>query len=174
MTAAPGRGDEAVTGDGGGTLHSATPSRVAPHDEGAATPGTAPSPYRLLICPPLGDDDLNGLFAASWPGHWHIGFQRQLEHSLLWVAAEREGRLCGYVKAVGDGGVHAFLLDTTVHPAERRRGLGVQLVRRAADEARRRGARWLHVDFEPHLAEFYARCGFRPTAAGVRRLDGPG
>ncbi|MFC4492963.1 GNAT family N-acetyltransferase [Streptomyces ovatisporus] len=134
--------------------------------------GGATPPHRLLICPPLGDDELNALFTASWPGHRRTGFQRQLRHSLLWIAAVRDGELRGYVKVVGDGGVHAFLLDPTVHPAERRRGLGAELVRRAADEARRRGAEWLHVDFEPHLSRFYARCGFRPTSAGLLRLDG--
>jgi GNAT superfamily N-acetyltransferase len=80
------------------------------------------------------------------------------------------GELVGYVNVVGDGGVHAFLLDTTVHPSARRQGLGVRLAHRAADEARRAGAHWLHVDHEPHLTGFYARCGFAPTAAGLRRL----
>lgn len=86
--------------------------------------------------------------------------------------AGRDGRgeLVGYVNVVGDGGVHAFLLDTTVHPSVRRQGLGVRLVHRAAEEARRAGAHWLHVDHEPHLTGFYARCGFAPTAAGLRRL----
>ncbi|WP_412101902.1 GNAT family N-acetyltransferase [Kitasatospora purpeofusca] len=66
--------------------------------------------------------------------------------------------------------MHAFVLDTTVHPDERRRGLGMRLVQAAADEAKARGAEWLHVDYEPHLESFYGRCGFRPTAAGLRRL----
>ncbi|MFG2982280.1 GNAT family N-acetyltransferase [Streptomyces sp. NPDC048258] len=52
-----------------------------------------------------------------------------------------------------------------MHPDERR-GLGVRLVRAAAEAARERGAQWLHVDHEPHLGTFYAECGFRPTAAG--------
>lgn len=80
------------------------------------------------------------------------------------------GDLVGFVNVVGDGGIHAFVLDTTVHPSVRRQGVGVRLVRRAADEARRAGARWLHVDHEEHLSGFYARCGFRATAAGLRRL----
>ncbi|MEV5677847.1 GNAT family N-acetyltransferase [Streptomyces sp. NPDC052179] len=81
------------------------------------------------------------------------------------------GRLVGYVNVVGDGGVHAFVLDTTVHPDEQRRGLGRRLVTTAAEQARARGARWLHVDYEPALAGFYAGCGFRPTAAGLMALD---
>ncbi|SCK16882.1 Acetyltransferase (GNAT) domain-containing protein [Streptomyces sp. WMMB 714] len=141
-----------------------------PHE----TDGGAAPRHTLLVCPPLGDEELNALFSASWPDHRSTAFQRQLRHSMLWVAAVRDGRLDGYVKVVGDGGVHAFLLDPTVRPDERGRGLGAKLVRRAADEARRRGAEWLHVDFEPHLSRFYARCGFRPAPAGLMRLTGPG
>ena len=33
-----------------------------------------------------------------------------------------------------------------------------------------RGAEWLHVDYEPHLAPFYTAAGFRPTEAGLIRL----
>jgi hypothetical protein len=30
---------------------------------------------------------------------------------------------------------------------------------------------WLHVDFEPHLDEFYHKCGFKETRAGLIRLN---
>ncbi|MER5203811.1 GNAT family N-acetyltransferase [Streptomyces sp. NPDC002825] len=122
---------------------------------------------------PLSDDELNALFRAAWPGHRDTDFGPVLARSLLRVTARRAGRLVGYVNVVGDGGVHAFLLDTTVHPDERRQGLGVTLVRTAAEAARARGAHWLHVDYEPHLTAFHERCGFRPTAAGLMALDGP-
>ncbi|MFJ4184813.1 GNAT family N-acetyltransferase [Kitasatospora sp. NPDC089509] len=124
----------------------------------------------LTVCPELADDELDELFGASWPGHRPRSFGPVLARSLAWVAARRGGRLVGFVNVAGDGGVHAFILDTTVHPDERRRGLGVRLVRAAAEEARARGAEWLHVDYEPQLESFYARCGFRPTAAGLMRL----
>jgi GNAT superfamily N-acetyltransferase len=81
--------------------------------------------------------------------------------------------LIGFVNVAWDGGAHAFLLDTTVHPDFRRRGIATELVRRVAEAARARGAEWLHVDFEPHLETFYRGCGFAPTAAGLLRL-GPG
>ncbi|MFF0474281.1 GNAT family N-acetyltransferase [Streptomyces sp. NPDC004284] len=118
----------------------------------------------------LTGDELNALFRAAWPGHRDTDFGPVFARSLLRVTARRAGRLVGYVNAVGDGGVHAFLLDTTVHPDERRRGLGGALVRAAAAAARERGAHWLHVDYEPHLAGFHERCGFRPTAAGLMDL----
>ncbi|WP_308368788.1 GNAT family N-acetyltransferase [Streptomyces sp. ISL-36] len=120
---------------------------------------------------PLTGAELDELFHASWPGHQDTDFGPVLARSLLRVTARREGRLVGYVNVVGDGGVHAFVLDTTVHPDARRQGLGVALVRAAAEAARERGAHWLHVDFEPHLTVFHERCGFRPTSAGLMALD---
>jgi len=47
------------------------------------------------------------------------------------------------------------------------------LVERCAQEAKRKGIEWLHVDFEPRLAEFYRRCGFTDTKAGLRNLKLP-
>jgi GNAT superfamily N-acetyltransferase len=122
--------------------------------------------------PALADDELNKLFGASWPDHRPTSFAPVLARSITWVAARRAGRLVGFVNVAGDGGAHAFVLDTTVHPDERRQGLGVRLVRAAAEDATAAGAVWLHVDYEPHLESFYARCGFRPTAAGLMPLAG--
>jgi GNAT superfamily N-acetyltransferase len=124
----------------------------------------------LRVREALTDPMLNELFAAAWDGHRDRAFGPVLERSLTWVSAWRDGRLAGFVNVATDGGVHAFLLDTTVHPDEQRRGLGRRLVVTAAEEATRAGMDWLHVDFEPHLADFYAACGFAPTGAGLRRL----
>lgn len=63
-----------------------------------------------------------------------------LERSLTWVTAHTDaGELIGFVNVAWDGGVHAFLLDTTVHPDHGRRGVGTGLVRRAAEASRGRG-----------------------------------
>ncbi|MCX4750876.1 GNAT family N-acetyltransferase [Kitasatospora sp. NBC_01287] len=124
----------------------------------------------LAVRPELTDVELNELFGASWPAHRPTSFARMLSRSLTWIAARRGSRLIGFVNVVGDGGAHAFVLDTTVHPDERRQGLGIRLVRAAAEAAKTHGAQWLHVDYEPHLESFYEQCGFRPTAAGLMRL----
>lgn len=94
-----------------------------------------------------------------------------LLRSLTWVGAYQDEGLVGFVNVAWDGGVHAFLLDPRVHPTFRRRGIGTELVRRAARVARRCGVEWLHVDFEPALKPFYDACGFRPTEAGLIRLQ---
>ncbi|MFJ6105315.1 GNAT family N-acetyltransferase [Streptomyces sp. NPDC092359] len=59
------------------------------------------------------------------------------------MTARHSGRLVGHV--IGDGGAHAFLLDTTAHPGARRTGLGTALVRAAAEApggAARTGSTW--------------------------------
>ena len=91
--------------------------------------------------------------------------------ALTWVGAFSNDQLVGFVQVCWDGGTHAFVLDTAVHPDHGRRGIGKQLVLTAAEEARKAGCEWLHVDFEPHLTAFYLdACGFRPTDAGLLKL----
>ena len=131
----------------------------------AATPAIL---YRLS--PPADSDDLNALFAAAWPGHTPRNFAPILAHSLAYVCATQGALLVGFVNLAWDGGIHAFLLDPTVHPTQQRQGIGRQLVALAAEEARRRNLHWLHVDYEPELEPFYRACGFQHTAAGVIRL----
>jgi len=92
-------------------------------------------------------------------------------HSLGWVCLRRAGQLIGFVNVAWDGGAHAFLLDTMVVVAERRRGHAASMVKLAADKAKDAGCEWLHVDFEPHLRDFYIGVsGFRLTDAGLIAL----
>lgn len=100
--------------------------------------------------------------------------QRLNRYSIFWVTAEDDAGLVGFVNVVGDGGVHAFILDTVVSPERQGEGIGRTLIQVAASEARDRGCAWLHVDFEPELEEFYfEHCGFRSTQAGLLRLSNP-
>lgn len=117
------------------------------------------------------NDELNKLFALSWPCHAAKNFQLLLRHSLTYLCAYRENQLIGFINVAWDGGIHAFILDGTVHPNLRRRGVGLELVRRAAEIAQKHGIGWLHVDYEVHLKTFYERCGFKSTEAGLLRLD---
>ncbi|MEV4535346.1 GNAT family N-acetyltransferase [Asanoa sp. NPDC049518] len=103
------------------------------------------------------------------PDDW---WDRVHRHSLGWVCARQGGALVGFVNVAWDGGSHAFVLDTVVDQVVRRQGVGARLVRLAADQARAAGVAWLHVDFEPHLRDFYLdACGFTPTHAGLIALD---
>ena len=123
----------------------------------------------LLVNPPVSEEETALLFEAAWGGQAPDS-PSSLDRCLAYVCAYRDGRLIGFVKLAWDGGDHAFILDTTVHPDHQRCGIGGRLVGRAAEVARRSGVEWLHVDYEPHLEVFYARCGFRPTQAGLIHL----
>jgi len=123
------------------------------------------------INPPVENAALNALFNAAWGRHGATDFQAQLQHSLLYVCAYAwPTELVGFVNVAWDGGIHAFLIDTTVHPDWRRRGIGRTLVLCAVDAARREGMHWLHVDYELQYESFYRECGFTPTLAGLIRL----
>lgn len=115
-------------------------------------------------------EELNALFSAAWGSPHSRDFTAILSRSLAHIGAYQEGRLVGFVNVAWDGGIHAFLLDTSVHPDMQRQGIATRMIRRATSLARERGAEWLHVDFEPHLAGFYRACGFRPTEAGLIKL----
>ena len=126
------------------------------------------------VSPAVDDEELSELHGRAFGSSgttllpWS---QRLRQHSLLWVTAEDDSGLIGFVNVVGDGGLHAFVLDTVVAPERQGEGIGQKLVETAAVEARARGCHWLHVDFEERLTGFYLdACGFRSTAAGVRRL----
>ena len=94
-------------------------------------------------------------------------------HSLGWVVARDGGALVGFVNVLWDGLVHAWLQDTMVAAAARRRGIGRRLVELARDEARRAGCETLHVDFDDDLRGFYLEaCGFTATNAGLIALQG--
>ncbi|MBY3466134.1 GNAT family N-acetyltransferase [Rhizobium laguerreae] len=114
--------------------------------------------------------ELNALFSAAWGSPHNRDFTAVLSRSLAHIGAYQDDRLVGFVNVAWDGGIHAFILDTSVHPEMQRQGIATRLVREATRVARERGAEWLHVDFEPHLTGFYRACGFRPTEAGLIKL----
>jgi len=129
-----------------------------------------PEPVTIQIDPFPQDTDLAALWQSAWGDPGPASFQPILQRSLCHVTARSGARLAGFVNVATDGGVHAFILDTCVHPDFRHRGIATLLVKTATDTARQRGAKWLHVDYEPHLETFYGACGFRPTKAGLIAL----
>lgn len=116
------------------------------------------------------DVQLRGLWLSAWGDGGPESFQPVLARSLGHVGAYEGKMLVGFVNVAWDGGVHAFILDTSVHAEFQRQGIALRLLERAGELARERGAEWLHVDFEPRLEGLYRRAGFGPTAAGLKRL----
>lgn len=121
--------------------------------------------YRIK--PKLGDSDIKPLFKAAWPAEDDSTYEPVLARSLTYVCAYDGDELVGFVNVAWDGGIHAFLLDTTVHPTYQHQGIGTELVKQAAREAKRKGCHWLHVDYDAHLEGFYEGCGFTATKAGL-------
>ena len=127
-------------------------------------------PPRIVAGGSITNRELNSLFGATWVDHEPRDFKPILARSLVYLTVREGTRLIGFVNVVSDGGCHAFLLDPTVHPSFRRRGIGTRLLQDAAHAARAHGAEWLHVDFEQKLERFYVGAGFRLTAAAVWNL----
>ncbi len=118
----------------------------------------------------MSNEELNHLFLAAWPDHQWRDFNPILNRSLTFVCAYQSSQLVGFVNLAWDGGIHAFILDTTVHPEVRRQGIGIKLVKQAIEIAQAKGVKWVHVDYEPHLRVFYQKCGFEHIEAGLMAL----
>lgn len=122
-------------------------------------------------------DDLDGIEASDLAGFWegwpvapsaerHLAALRGSEAAVLAVDAT-DGRIVGFVTAVGDGALAAFIPFLEVLPAYRGRGIGRELLRRVLG---RLGPRY-SVDLvcDPDLVEYYRAAGFdRLDAMGIR------
>ncbi len=121
----------------------------------------------IKVDPFPGQRELSDLWRDTWEIDGVADFQSVLTRSLTHIAAYLNDRLIGFANMAWDGGVHAFLVDVCVHPEFRDHGIGQSMVEKALEIARTRGVEKIHVDFEPHLRDFYLSCGFTPTDAGI-------
>lgn len=118
-------------------------------------------------------EELQALFSRAWGGSGKPNYDRVLDRAFTWIAAHDGDCLVGFVNVAWDGGVHFFLLDTTVDPGYQRRGVGSQLVRAAIASCRGSGE-WMHVDSDEELMRrLYFPAGFGPTSAGIAGLLEP-
>ena len=122
------------------------------------------------ISPELTNEQMNTLFSSAWPSHKPRDFRPLLERSLAYVATFDQSTLVGFVNIAWDGGVHGFILDTTVHADYQRQGIGLMLLKEAKRIAEQHNLEWLHVDFLPEYESFYRKAGYRPTLAGLLEI----
>jgi GNAT superfamily N-acetyltransferase len=124
--------------------------------------------------PDIDHELIQQFFLASSGRRWGDDLDQVLAHSFTWVTAHDEGSVVGFVHVAWDGGVHFFLLDPTVLPSYRHRGIGTRLVNEVVADCRGKGD-WMHVDaVEPLMTSFYLEsCGFEATPAGVINLREP-
>ena len=131
------------------------------------------SEIEYKIRPSLSNVELNQLMDRSWNKSQALekDFTLMLSPSLTYICAYHTNRLIGFVNVAWNGMDHAFILDTTVDPDFQRKGIGTKLVRITKEEARKAGIEWLHVDYEAQYSDFYKKCGFRHTEAGLIKLN---
>ena len=107
----------------------------------------------------LTPDDLQGFF-EGWPvppsPARHLAHLRGAELAVLAIDTDAR-RVVGFVTALGDGGMTAFVPLLEVLPAYRGQGIGSALMRRVLD---RLGDRYsIDLVCDPELVPFYTRLG---------------
>ncbi len=120
----------------------------------------------------LAANDLVGFF-VGWPTRpspeLHLRLLRGSEHVVL-ARDVTSGQVVGFVNAVGDGSVSAFIPLLEVLPEYRGRGIGTELVRRMLDLLEDRYMIDLCCDED--LVAFYERFGMsRWVGMGLRNGD---
>ena len=96
----------------------------------------------------------------------HLAMLRGSEAVVLAID-EATGQVVGFVNAVGDGVLAAYVPCLEVLPAWQRRGIGSELVRRLLDGLSPRYMVDLVCDED--VEPFYQRLGFMPYRAMIRR-----
>lgn len=126
--------------------------------------------YRIK--PQINNEEFNDLMNRVWNDleGTNEDYQLMLKLSLTYVGAFIDEKLVGFINVAWDGGEHAFILNTSVDSEYRRKGIGSELVQIAVEESKKVGMTWLHVDYEPEYKNFYQKCGFRHTEAGLIKL----
>lgn len=115
------------------------------------------------------EQDLAGFF-VGWPTPPSPAKHLRLLHGSDFVVLAREpesGRVVGFVTAVGDGVVSAFIPLLEVLPEYQGRGIGSELVRRML--ALLEGSYMIDLLCDDELVAFYERFGMSRRVAMVLR-----
>ena len=113
--------------------------------------------------------DLDGFF-VGWPNRPTPELHLRLLHGSEYVVLARDsetGRVVGFVNAVGDGVVSAFIPLLEVLPDYQKRGIGTELVRRMLELLEDRYMVDLGCDED--LAPFYERFGMSRGISMITR-----
>lgn len=110
---------------------------------------------------------LEGFF-VGWPKHPDPETHARIlcGSSHVWLAFD-ERRCVGFINALSDGVLSAYIPLLEVLPAYQGRGIGDELVRRMVGTLERHYS--LDLVCDPALTAFYARHGFKPYTSMVRR-----
>ena len=75
--------------------------------------------------------------------------------------------LVGYVEVISDNVDDALIRNLMVHPDYQRRGIALELLKRAKQEVKAGGIKTINVLFEPELEKLYRKAGFRIILGGI-------
>ncbi|MHB0994791.1 MAG: GNAT family N-acetyltransferase [Elusimicrobiales bacterium] len=119
--------------------------------------------YRFVSRPTPAD--ANGIITIyKAQGWWRRATRARLDRlirgSLCFVVAERDGRIIGMGRAIGDGVSDAYLQDIAVLKCERGAGAGAGMVRALTRRLRRGGVRWIALIAQDGSEPFYSGLGF--------------
>ena len=101
--------------------------------------------------------------AVGWTNYTSnpIMLQNALEHSLfILTARDEEGKLIGFLRAVGDGYSILYIQDIIVLPEYQRQGIGTQLLRQTLEYFNEVYQIILITDSEVKTIVFYEANGF--------------
>jgi len=84
-----------------------------------------------------------------------------------WAGCFDGGKLIGFVEVVSDGVDDAYIRNLMVHPDYQRRGIGLKLLQMAQGRIKADGIKTVNLLFEPELAPFYRKAGFRIVSGGL-------
>lgn len=109
-------------------------------------------------------DEIFPLYEAlGWTNYTSnpIMLQNALEHSLFLLSArDEEGKLIGFLRAVGDGYSIVYIQDIIVLPEYHRQGIGTQLLRQTMEHFKEVYQLILTTDSELKTVAFYEANGF--------------
>ena len=114
-------------------------------------------------------DQLEGDFFRDWPDppspETHLRILKQSNHC---VVAVRDNRVVGFITAISDGVLSAFITLLEVIPEEQDKGIGQSLMNQLMEDI---GDIYM-VDLvcDANLSRFYAELGFA-TATGMSRRN---
>lgn len=115
--------------------------------------------------------DLEGFF-VHWPARpspeRHLEILHGSDHVV--IARDDGGRVVGFVTAISDGVLSAFIPLLEVLPEHRGQGIGSELVRRMLAELD--GLYMVDLVCDPELEPFYGRFGLTPLVGMGRRRRG--
>lgn len=117
----------------------------------------------------LSEEHLSGGLFEGWaapptPAE-HLSILRNSSHVV--VARDDAGTVVGFVNALSDGALAAYIPLLEVLPGHRHRGVGTELVRRLLE--RLHGFYMVDVMCDDDLLPFYARLGFVPARGAIIR-----